>query len=143
MKNFEKSESEIDVYNMAVIFTFRLNKMLEEVDMATLIGDFERWHNILDAICNAIDFKLNDKDRKELADLFKAVQRLLFSIQPSGRIMEINRQRYLFNLRKALGRLTGQVNQILNKNHMIFPKKDQLRGMAKAMERYKLKKGDE
>ena len=69
----KENTSEEAPFNMAMMFYFRISKLMEEKDKAAITQNILVWFNCLRAIYRNIKFKLTTKEKEDLDAKFSNV----------------------------------------------------------------------
>lgn len=124
----KKQDQEETPFNMAMLFYYNLNKLVEKKDEAYINNDLEAWFKGLNCIYNKIVFKLSDEEEELLNQLFAWA---MYKIENRGKV---NGYAPAFILHK----IDFSLIKLMNKYKMIFPKIEVHRGVSRLRDKYKL-----
>lgn len=120
--NAEDAPREEAKFNMAMLFYFNLNKLIEIKDAAYMNNDLEAWYKGLDRIYSKIVFKLKESEETDLNNLFITARNEIINKEPGAS--------------ETLHKIDVKIVKLMNIYKMIFPKIDIKGGIEKLKERY-------
>ena len=116
-------------FNMAMLFYFNLNKMIEKKDEAYLNNNLEDWYKGLNRIFTKIVFKISEGEEKELKIYFFSAR---YQLENKGALAV-----------EILHKIDNKLIKLMNRYKMIFPKIEGGQGLEGLRKKYKLGGSDE
>jgi len=116
MPPYSKSESDESVFNMALAYLIRIDRLLNMAQDAALQMNMDSWLNNLRGIEREISVKTNEEEDKDLEKDFNEINK--FMANPQNKIS--NKQTILMQLH----RLDKKMRRLMQKKGMLLPSKE-------------------
>ena len=136
-----KKERGDSPFNMAMLYYIRLSELLNAKDRAAINHDFLTWYTCLKQIYNNIYWNIKKEkiENEKINELFTDVLKFLSTQYPNNRSCA-SKMKDMVNakVRVNLELIDQRLMVLMDSKKMIFPRIDNVVGLEKVREQYKL-----